>query len=361
MDTASLKNYIYENNKIEFVLDKIGCGNIKYYPSSDIYTCSNYNGDNASAINVKNNKYLSVKNWTREKEFEANSDIISLVQYNKKMLFIDAIKYIHNILGLDFNIKHLRSKKCDYNKSECVLSIFTKHCSSLNRIDVSNIQYIPERTLNDYCPLLHIKWFKEGIMPQTAKKFGIAYSYKRSRIIIPLRYWMTGELLGVNARTTIENYDKFGIAKFMITPSYPKNLNLFGLYENYASIVKSGYVVVFESEKSVLKRDSLNDHCCVALSGHTMSAEQVRILIGLNVEVIIALDKDIAIGEVRHICDKFYGIRNISYMIDKYDLIKEKDSPADASSKIYDYLFKYRVRYDENEHKKYLSEIKVRK
>ena len=82
-------------------------------------------------------------------------------------------------------------------------------------------------------------------------------------------------------------------------------LNLYGLYENYDSIQKAGYVVVAESEKSVLKRDSFGDGTVVALSGKSISDEQVRILMGLNVEIIIGLDKDVDVNEIRFMCEKF--------------------------------------------------------
>ena len=37
MDTISLKKYIYDNQKIEFVLDEIGCKNIKYHDNKEFY------------------------------------------------------------------------------------------------------------------------------------------------------------------------------------------------------------------------------------------------------------------------------------------------------------------------------------
>ena len=37
-------------------------------------------------------------------------------------------------------------------------------------------------------------------------------------------------------------------------------MNLYGLYENYDAIQKAGYVVVFEAEKSVLKRDTFSSN-----------------------------------------------------------------------------------------------------
>lgn len=97
-------------------------------------------------------------------------------------------------------------------------------------------------------------------------------------------------------------------------------------------------------KKSVIKRDSLNDSTCVALSGHTISDEQIRILIGLNVDIIVALDKDIPIGEVRNICSKFYGVRNVYYIWDKWDLLGKKDSSADSLNKVYQFLMKYKVK-----------------
>ena len=352
MDSISLKKYIFDNEKIEYVLEKIGCHNIKYH--SNYYKCSNYNGDNPNAITVNNNEYINVINYTR-KEFDCKSDIITLTEYNKKLSFLEALKYLHTILDLEYKQKgYIKPSK----QKEDILDIFKRVSCNKTIQDVGDIIVIEEEVLHDYEPILYIDWYREGIMPKTAEKFGLAYSYNKKRIIIPMRYWMTGELLGINSRTIVKNYEEFGITKFFITPTYKKSINLFGLYENYDTIIKAGYVVVYEAEKSVLKRDSLFDSTGVALSGHSMSDEQVRILIGLNVEIIISMDKDVPIEEVRHMCDKFYGVRNVSYTHDKYGLIGEKDSIADARCNVFDYLLKYRIPYDENEHKLYLQSFK---
>ena len=73
--------------------------------------------------------------------------------------------------------------------------------------------------------------------------------------------------------------------------------------------------------------------------------------------MVIALDKDVDINEVRHVCEKFYRLRKVSYIYDRWDLLGEKDSPADARNKIYEFLFKYRVIYDEKEHEEYLKSL----
>lgn len=356
MDTTSLKEYIFNNNKVEFVLEKIGCKLIKYHSSKNFYSAANYNGDNTGAVNVYNTKYLLIHNWTRENEFDDVSDIISLTQYNKKCSFVDAVKYLHNILGLELTPYKKEEKK----EKPDPLAVFE---NAINRhraiVDVAEIQAIKEEAINDYVPLLYIDWLREGIMPWAAKKFGLAYSYKYHRVVIPIRYWLDGTLVGFNQRTTVENYEELGIRKYFLTASYRKSLNLYGLWENREEIEDKKTVVICESEKSVLKRYSRNDGTCVALQGKKLSDEQRRIIIGLNVnEVIIALDNDVPIEEVRHICEQFYHIRNVSYVKDRWNLLGDKDAPADAENKVYNFLIKHRVKYDESEHQKYLNGLK---
>lgn len=359
MTVIELKEYIYDNGKIEFILNEIGCGHIVYHPISDYYSCSNCNGDRKDAINIRNNKYLNCKNYTRENDFNENSDLITLVQYNKSInnknfTFFDTIKYLHKLLGLPLTFKKTVEKK----EVADPLYIFKKVKSKRKKQNVLDFNVLDESELQDFVPHIHIDLFREGIMPWTIKKFGLAYSYRYKRNIIPLRYWLTGELLGFNMRTSVENYELFDIKKYFITPGYPKQMNIYGLWENKECIQEKGYVAIYEAEKSVLKRDSLNDSTGVAVSGHEISDEQVKILIGLNCEIIIAFDKDIDIDHIRHCCEKFYGIRKVSYIWDKYDLLKEKDSPADASNKIFEFLMQYRVSYNDQEHKEYLKSLK---
>lgn len=360
MTVIELKEYIYSQHKIEFVLNEIGCGHIVYHQNKEYYSCSNCNGDNKTAINIKNNKYLNCINYTRKKYFDDNADLLTLVQYNKSLSnknfsFFDTVKYLHKILDLPLTFKKQKEEKKEIVDP---LYIFKKVKVRKRIQNVLDFNILEETELQDFVPYIHIDWFREGIIKKTIDKFGLAYSYRYKRNVIPLRYWLTGELLGFNMRTSVENYELFDIKKYYITPGYPKQMNLFGLWENKEEIQKKGYVVLYESEKSVLKRDSLNDGTGVALSGHEISEEQVKILIGLNVEIIIALDKDIDREHIRYCCEKFYGIRKISYIWDQHDLLGKKDSPADSVNKIFEFLMQYRVVYDESEHEKYLKSLK---
>lgn len=356
MTISELKEYIYSENKIQYILEQLGCHNVRYNDNKEYFSASQPDGDNPMGVCIRNNEYLNYRSFSRGVDYEDNQDLISLVEYIKKINFIDSVKYLHKILNLPFEFKKQTEKpKKKYNP----LEVFTKVLRSGRRvINVDDIKVLEDKILNDYVPLLHYSWVKEGITERTRKKFGICYSYRYKRIIIPIRYWATGELVATNARTTVENWEEFNIKKYILTNGYNKQLNLYGLYENYDTIQKAGYVVVYESEKSVLKRSSLLDDTGVALSGHTLSDEQIRILIGLNVEVIIAFDNDISIEETRHACEKFKNIRKVSYIHDFMGILGSKDSPADARDKDYRFLFDNRIAYDRDEQRKYQESLK---
>lgn len=361
MDIVSLKKYIYENKKIDFILNELKCWNIKYHENKEYYSASFPDGDNLQGINIRNNPYLNYRSFSRNVSYEDNEDLISLVQTINKSNFIDALKYIHRILNIEYSAYSNKKKnniQNTLNEVEMATNPILKHVGKTKYVDVSDIEILDEDLLNEYVPMLYIDWYRNGIMPWTRKKFGLCYSYKYKRVVIPIRYWATGELVGTNMRTIVSNYKEFGIKKYFITPSYKKHLNLYGLYENYDSIQKAGYVVIAESEKSVLKRDSLCDGTVIALSGKTISEEQVRIIMGLDVEVVIGLDKDVDINEVRHICEKFKNARKVSYICDFMDILGDKDAPMDASNKDYQFLFDNRIVYDIEEQRKYKESLK---
>lgn len=357
MTAIELKEYVNNQNKIECILEDIGCTKIVFHPEKEFYSACQPDGNNVMGVVVKKCKDLNYYSYSRNIHIEDGKDIFNLIQDVKKMKFSEAIKYTHKLLGLEY--KYSPKKKEPEKPKFDPLAIFKKAASRRRYIcDVSEIKYLDEDILDDFYPSIHIDLFKEGIIKKTIDKFHLGYSYKWKRTIFPHYYWLTGQLMGYNARTSVENYDLFDIKKYFLTPGMKKELNLYGLYQNMEEIEKNHVIVIGESEKSVLKRDSRGDGTWVAISGKTLSEEQVRIVLGLDVnEIVIALDKDVPKVEVWSICEKFFRARKVSYIWDKHNLLGKKDSPADASNKIYDYLYKYRIEYTESIHQKYIKSL----
>ena len=110
MTALEIKEYIQKNGKIPYVLESIGCSNIVYHEKKDYYSCSNAVGgdcNNPAAINIRNNKYLNYRNYTRGVDYDDGEDLISLVQYNKNIDFASAMKYLHKLFSCMFFFKRL--------------------------------------------------------------------------------------------------------------------------------------------------------------------------------------------------------------------------------------------------------------
>jgi len=350
MDVMELKQYIIDNDKIEFILEELGCHDIKSHFKE--FRAGLPDRQNKTAIAIKKDT-LGVKIFQSDEKI-IRGDILTLCMTIKNIIFVKAIKYLHEILELEYKFKLKDTKEKEMNDP---LQIFKRVKNKNNICNVYDIELLDENELTDYMPYPHIDWVREGIMPNTCEEFKIGYSPKYRRIIIPERYWCgePNEFIGIMGRTIVPNFELFDIPKYFPIKSFPKSSNLYGLQENYKSIQESSVVVIAESQKSVLKRHSRNDKTVVSIGSHDISDEQVKIIIGLNVEVVIAMDVGISINHIRDMCEKFYNIRNVFYIYDKYNLLKDKEAPMDATNKIYNYLFKYRVKYDENEHKEYLK------
>ena len=110
MRVEILKEKILEENKIEEILEDIGCRFIRHH-SNGYITCSNPDGDNKSAITVYLNDNLTVIDYTRDilpHEQSRTADILDLVMWAKDFNFIDAIKHLCNICAIDYYEKEER-------------------------------------------------------------------------------------------------------------------------------------------------------------------------------------------------------------------------------------------------------------
>ena len=220
-----------------------------------------------------------------------------------------------------------------------------KHKGSKNEIELK--KYTDEEVFNMYTQCPYSGWIKEGIIAKIQEEFCVGYHFDSKRVVIPHRHWKTGEIIGLIGRSiqSAEICDMFGIPKYFPIIPYKKGCNLYGLWENMEYIKQAKEVIVFEAEKSVLKMASkgIRNTCCVCC--HDLSEEQVKILIGLNVNIVLAYDSDIPLEFMESEAKKFKGLRTVSIVINQYDILKEKESPADSTLKIWEALYKRRIVY----------------
>ena len=173
MTIIELKEYIYHHNKIEYILEQLGCHEIRYNNHKEYWSAAQPDGDNPQGVNIRNNEYLSYRSFSRGIDYEDGKDLISLVEAVQQLSFIESIKYIHKILDIPFEFKKQEEKP---KKKFDPLDIF-KRVTSRGRciVNVDDIHVLDDKLLDDYVPMLHIDWLRQGITERTRKKFGLAY------------------------------------------------------------------------------------------------------------------------------------------------------------------------------------------
>lgn len=344
-DGRALKNYIYETEQVERILDAIGCEDVKSNSNRTYWNCSNNDGDNPKSIVVRNTPYLGVVDHTRIDFDNDRGDIITLVMYNLKCDYETAIKFIKTVLDGDEDAEpHLLIRAERDRKRKTVLK---------------EQKVFPERVLGYFKPVLHESWIAEGITDKERARYSIYYFPQKQKIMIPHRRYTDGAIIGFNMRNLY--YEKFGGNKYRNSIGFDKSQNIYALYENRDEIEKKRYVTVYESEKSPIKRSCVGDNTGLALSGRTLFDRQVDIILSLDIdEIVIALDEGLDINESRHMANKLYEkdkSKKISYIYDREGIMSAKQSPADLSNKDFIRLFENRVHFDDAERQLYLKSI----
>lgn len=333
MDAGEIKDFIINNDKIELVLNATGCHRIREYETE--YRCALPDRTNPTAVQVKKHS-LATKVYKEDDTIRG--DIITLIMFLEDLQFIEGLKRLHEILGLDFK-KTFKSQTPKFNP----LALFDKLKYKHHDLDLE-LKIYHEEILKPYVIFPHIELIREGIAPATQIKYKIGYCPEQKRILFPHRYYCgePNDYVGLIGRTTIPNYDVFGVAKYFPLVKFPKGRNLYGYQENYSGIQETNMVVVVEGEKSVLKGDTMKHYNMVAIGGHDITPIQEKILLGLNVEIVIAFDKGISEQFITDTCKRFSKYRKVSYIFDDYGLLQGTDSPVDKGLKVYNYLLKNR-------------------
>ena len=127
-------------------------------------------------------------------------------------------------------------------------------------------------------------------------KFSIGWYARQACISIPVM--QNGQLVGVRGRyTRRQDVDKGKYRPLSLLDGtvlkFPSSSCLYGLDQNKAVIEKCRQVLVFESEKSVLKADSWNIHNALAVFGSNISKRHIEMLLALGVnDVVLCFDSD---------------------------------------------------------------------
>lgn len=312
IDTESLKEYIIQNDLLEEILEELG---FEPKDKGKNFLFSNLDGDNQTAICVYKEN-LKVINFTRGYK----GDIITLVQECMNISFLEALNIVVDITGF----ANFKSSNNDY------LKILTEIEKTSEKVEENEeLKVLDESILGEYKHSPNTMWLEEGIDVDTQCKFEICYDIGSSSIIIPIRN-EDGNLIGIKNR---KNTSDDVYMKYYYSHSFPKGKVLYNLHNAKDFIFNRQEVIVVESEKSVMKLWSNGIKNCVAISGSCLSFNQILKLEKLNVNIILAYDKDKGWEYMSKEKSKF--ILNCDYIYDDEELLEDKESPIDRGVEVF--------------------------
>ena len=346
MDLKQLKQKIYDDNNIIPLLESLECIYIHEEQNGSLICAGlpeGFNSTNKRTIQIKNNESLT--SYIRSRNI--SGDIFSIVGYilyscndfeSTKENLYQIVQYICNTLDYELDsfpdIKE--EKKTDWLYFLRDIQKERKKEFILDEIPVNKI--LDEKILNKYLPLLHKNWWSEGINEQTRKEFDIMYDLESDRIAFSVHNEF-GELISIKGRTTIGDERKY----IYLYPCY-KSIELFNLHRAKEYINKRKKVFIFEGAKSTMLCTQWGFCNCVSIEGDSPSPVQIYKLknLGIDIQLIFCFDKD---KDEKFIKQQLKQIKNrdVRYMLDKNDLLSEKESPVDKGENVFKKLIKNNI------------------
>lgn len=342
-ELQSIKKRIYEERRVEELLEKLDCWGIETEQRGNLYVAGLPDGDNKRSVQIKNNENLN--SYIRSKGIDGDIfDIIAFIIYgcvtekdrkdklNKCKYWIcdhlDYPEYVDEFYRLG-----LPQQKPKYNEwLNKIKKQRDKKPNTYNQIRSNEI-------LKYFKEIPYKKWLDEGISFSTQIKFGVSIDVSSERIVFPVHN-QKGDLIGIKGRYCGENQKIEKDYKYLYILPCNKSIEFFNLHRALPFIQEQKEVIVVEGAKTVMLLDQWGYHNVISIEGDSLSDDQIDILksFGLDTRYIFAWDKDkneeFIVTQTKVLCGRLkYGI------YDKNNMLENKDSPSDKGKFVWEILF----------------------
>lgn len=326
MDIRDLKEEILNRELISDILAELGCHHIR--DKGDYIQAGNKDGDNPSSIVIYKNEYISCINYTRQITKNGRAaDIFDLIAYVEDCSFAEAMKFACGVAGIDYY-----GEREDLPESLQILRMLKDMAINDGEDDDCPVKPISEKILSYYLPYGNKMFEDDNISLDVQKEFEVGYCPQSNYITIPIRDSL-GTLCGVKGRYFGEPDELH--TKYTYLEKCNKSKILYGYWQNRDYIKNSKYIYIVESEKAVQQLASIDIRCCVSTGGKTISKYQVEEITRTGCTPIFAYDKDVDEDELQSIANLFMNGVSVYAMIDKDNILGEKESPSDDYIKWY--------------------------
>ena len=264
----------------------------------------------------------------------AGGTIIQWIQKTEELDYNDAVCKAAELIGLE------PQKACQ--------SSTVKLNRSLSRQKQGNEpeqhRILDYSEYEKFSKIVPAEWVDEGIPVDTMELFDIRIDTESNRIVYPVRD-ISGNLINIKGRTRNPEYKKLGVPKYINyysvgTMDYLQSLDITIPY-----VRERNELIIFEGIKSVMKAFSFGTRNSASAEKHSLTDEQVKSIIKLGFDVVLAYDSDIDVFHDKTIMDNIKLLRrftNVYVIEDKNEMLggaEAKNSPVDCGESIWRQLY----------------------
>lgn len=349
-DLKNIKDRLRDEDKIERLLEAIGCEYVKPEQRGELVTAQlpeRYYSNNKRAVQVRLNESLScyIRNRT---DFKGDIfSLVSYIHYDKRGEEIDknlpkAKEFICNLFGWNEFLNKKGFK--DVIVKDYTASLKAIIGEKKKAVEIKSNPILPDDIMNRYYfygkPLPYKGWIEEGISYKTQMIYGVGFDLESKRIVFPLKNRF-GKIVGVKGRIMKDEDDD---RKYLYLHPCQNRYEWFNFHLAHQHILLKKKVYIFEAEKSCMKAHTLGIYNTLGIGGSEISEEQVEMIkqLGLDIKIILCYDKGISVEQIKNVARLFEG-REIYGMYDIDNVLNDKDSPIDKGIDTWNYLLKNNV------------------
>lgn len=201
---------------------------------------------------------------------------------------------------------------------------------------------LPSDIMNKFKDITIQSWIKEGIPREILEKYSVKYDDNACRIVFPV--WdIDGKLINVKGRAAHPRWKDFGMAKYIYYYPLGKNDFFWGYHWHLQDVLAKNEIILVEGEKSVMKLEACGINNAVAMATSHLSKAQAQILMKLHTNIVVALDKDKDPKQDKNLMN-LARYNNCYIMVDKENLLDEKDAPIDKGIEVFRKLYDQKER-----------------
>ncbi|GFN32455.1 DNA primase [Paenibacillus xylaniclasticus] len=355
-DLWEIKQRIVNEGRVEELLNALECQRVRF--ASNRYEAqlpSKFNSDNPRSVQVYLTERMSCR--IRSKGI-SDIDIFGLVSYIRfdcydqkdiKNNLYESKKYICSALGYTDFLTRRTNVTLKEDPLKWLKDLKKKrHKKALREFDENRIY--PDSILNQYIMYPYYPYIQDGLTYKTQVDFQVGFDVHSERVIYPI-YNQFGDIVSIKGRTIDPDYKQKGIYKFLYLYNFNKMIELYNWHNALYYILEKKEVIIFEGEKSCWWATQFGFQNCVAIGGDDLSDYQVKMIkdLGIEIKIIIALDKDKSVEDFKKQGRKFGQTRQVYALWDAQNLLskEQKHSPVDLGEatfiKLYKNCFTYRI------------------